>query len=373
MMQKLLTFSFLIFIFSRCSNPVNTQKIIPVFKDTFFNLPDTFTSFSPTFIDSINDYFGHDFNGTVLMAKGHELFKKAYGFSDINKEEPMPLNGLFQMASVSKTITGVATLLLVQKKILNLDSSVKHYLEDFPYPKVTIKQLLSHRSGLANYMYYTDTFWHDTGNCMCNRDFYQFMVNNKPKPYLDPDVSFSYCNSNFAFLAILIEKVSGKSFIEFVRQNIFLPCGMRNTFFYGYKPQGNETPVMTGRFDKYVYSDPYYLDGILGDKSLFSNVEDMFLFHRGLLDGRLLNKDLMNLMQQPTFGPNVYGGSYGLGFRLKKTSNGQWTYHNGWWRGFWTFFWNRFDKDICFVILTNNRSSSHVDEEMLADWINNTK
>ncbi len=374
MLQRILIFSLLLLLFVQCNTSVNSKKKSVAVTDSFYTLPDSFASFSKSFTDSLDAYFSHDFNGTVIMTKGHKQFKKAYGYADAYRKEKMPLNGLFQLASVSKTITSVATLLLVQRKQINIDSSVKCYLKDFPYGDVTVRQLLNHRSGLANYMYFTDGYWQDTGRCMSNKDFYDFMVKHQPTPYLKPDVSFSYCNSNFAFLVVLIEEISGKSFPEFVRDHIFKPCGMRHTFFYGYKPASNQSPVMTGRFDKYVYNETYYMDGILGDKSAYSSVEDMFLFHRGLLDGRLLNKDLMAMLQTPSFGPNIYGGSYGLGFRLKLTPNGQWTYHNGWWRGFWTFFWNRFDKDICFVILTNNHSSAgQVDEVMLGQWLIDAK
>lgn len=369
---KLLLSTFtLMLLFSQCGPASSSKTTANVPTDSFFVLKDSFTVFNKTFTDSIDEYFGKNFNGTVLIAKGHHLFKKAYGTAD-GKKRPMPLDGLFQLASVSKTVTGVATLLLVQQKKIALDSQVNCYLTDFPYPDVTVRQLLSHRSGLANYMYYTDTFWHDTTTCMTNKDFYNFMVRNKPKPYLDTNQSFSYCNTNFAFLAVLIEKVSGQSFTQFVRDNIFKPCGMRHSFFYGCQPPEIQKPVMLGRYEKFVYSDRYYLDGILGDKGLYSCVEDLFMFHRGLLDGRLLNKEMLTLMQEPTFNYNVFGGSYGLGFRLKNTPNGQWTYHNGWWRGFWTFFWNRFDKKMCMVILTNNRQSSHVDELKLVDWLYKT-
>ncbi|MES2617850.1 MAG: serine hydrolase domain-containing protein [Bacteroidota bacterium] len=373
MLKKLLLFVAISSVFYQCNNPSATAKKKSAASiDSFFVLNDSFIAFNKTFVDSIDEYFGKNFNGTVLIAKGDHLFKKAYGTAD-GRKKPMPLDGLFQLASVSKTVTGVATLLLVQRNQIALDSLLTVYLPDFPYPNVTVRQLLSHRSGLANYMYYTDTFWHDTSTCMTNQDFYDFMVKNKPTPYLDTNQSFSYCNTNFAFLAVLIEKVSGLAFPDFVRENIFKPCGMRNSFYYGCQPRAIQKPVMFGRFEKFVYHERYYLDGILGDKGLYSSVEDLFMFHRGLLDGRLLNAELLELMQQPTYDHNIFGGSYGLGFRLKNTPNGQWTYHNGWWRGFWTFFWNRFDKKICMVILTNNRQSSHVDELKLVDWLYKTQ
>lgn len=336
---------------------------------SYFQLKDSFTAFNQNFIDSVEALLGNDFHGTVLIAKGNKLFKKAYGFADLNKTEPMLLEHIFQLASVSKTITGVSTLLLAQNGKINLDTSLAYYLKDFPNKNVTIRHLLSHRSGLANYMYYTDTFWKDTSKCMTTKDFYNFYCKSKPTPYLPPNVSFSYCNTNFALLAVLIEKISGVSFPTYVNDNIFKPCGMQHSFFYGWENKADLKNIVTGRFENFQYTEKYYLDAVLGDKSMYSTVEDMYLFHRGLLDGRLINKQYLNLLQTPTYAHNIYGGSYGLGFRLQNYPNGQWVYHNGWWRGFFPKFWNRFDQKACFIILANNKKSSHIDEQKIGDWL----
>jgi hypothetical protein len=93
------------------------------------------------------------------------------------------------------------------------------------------------------------------------------------------------------------------------------------------------------------------------------------MFHLALSEGRLVNKKSLAEMERPSYDYNVYGGSYGLGFRLMNTPNGQWTYHNGWWRGFWTSFWNKFDQRSCFIILTNNKHSSHVNKLSFANYI----
>ncbi|NQW42873.1 MAG: beta-lactamase family protein [Bacteroidetes bacterium] len=336
---------------------------------SYFLLNDTFKAFNKKFIDSINDYFSHDFHGTVLIAKGNKIYTKAYGFADLQEKEPMHLDNIFQLASVSKTVTGISTLVLAQQGKINIDSSLSFYLKDFPHNNVSIRSLLSHRSGLANYMYYTDTFWRDTSKCLSSKEWYDFYCKYKPIPYLQPNVSFSYCNTNFTLLAILIEKVSGITFPKFVEENVFKPCGMKHSFYYGFEHIADKDKIVTGRLENFEYKEKYYLDGVLGDKSLFSTVQDMFLFHRGLLDGRLINAQNMQLIQTPTYDYNLYGGSYGLGFRLKNYPNGQWVYHNGWWRGFWTFFWNRFDKKACFVILTNNKKSSHIDEQKIGEWL----
>lgn len=367
MLKPLFFFSLL--LLSCVNNPSKKPETVKVLSDGFYDTKRDFKSFTPQFLDSLETFFPSDFSGTVLVYKQGKLFKKAYGHIGLSNSEPMHIDDIFQLASVSKTVTAVATMLLVQEKQIDLDTLVVKYLKDFPYPNITVRQLLNHRSGLANYMYYTDTFWHDTGKYMYNEDFYQFMKRSKPTPYLNPDVSFSYCNTNYAYLAYLISKISGLSFPEFVEKRIFKPAGMRNSFFLGHKDKRIKARVMTGRFDHYAYNETYYMDGVLGDKSLFSTVEDMFFFHLALSEGRLLQRELLTQMQTPSFKHNVFGGSYGLGFRLMKNHTGQWTYHNGWWRGFWTSFWNRFDHQVCVVVLTNNKHSSHVDKQALANFV----
>lgn len=358
-----------IFLFS-CVNQTAKKKEKPIAKeDGFYNTEREYKTFSKHFTDSLHTFFPNDFNGTVLVYKQGKLFKKAFGKIGLAHSPEMAIDDIFQLASVSKTVTAVATMLLIQEGKLALDSLASNYLPDFPYPNVSIRQLLTHRSGLANYMYYTDTFWHDTAKYMNQDDFYQFMKRSKPTPYLNPGVSFSYCNTNYAFLAYLISKISGMPFHQFVEERIFKPAGMRNSFYLGYKPERIKARVLIGRYDHYEYNETYYMDGVLGDKSLYSNVEDMFYFHLALSEGRLINKTLLNLMQEPSFQHTVFGGSYGLGFRLMKNHTGQWTYHNGWWRGFWTSFWNRFDKQVCVVVLTNNKHSSHVDKQGLANYV----
>lgn len=352
-----------------CNEGGRARKHKNVSKDSFYTSSQVFKPFSKAFTDSLEKFFESGFNGTVLVYKQGHLYKKAFGYRDLNRSSLMQVDDVFQLASVSKTVTAAAVMLLVQDGKLALDDEVSKYLKDFPYPKVSIRQLLSHRSGLANYIYYTDTFWRDTSKYMDNRAFYDFMVKHKPVPYLNPDVSFSYCNTNYAFLAVLVEAISGKSFPGFVEERIFKPCGMRNSFFKGHQPARVKSKVLVGRYDRYEYYGTYYLDGVLGDKSLYSNVEDLFAFHLALSEGRLLKRQLVKEMSEPSYKYNVFGGSYGLGFRLMNTPKGQWVYHNGWWRGFWTSFWNRFDKQACFVILTNNKHSSHVNKLGFANFL----
>ncbi len=359
----------IICLFSECDSGVRKKQKTIVKSDGFYVSNKKFKSFSRQYLHEASAFLPHDFNGCILMYKDGKIYRKAIGYRDLQRREKMDETDVFQLASVSKTVTAVAVMMLVQQKRIALDSMVGKYLNDFPYSGITVRQLLNHRSGLANYMYSTDTFWKDTSVCMSNKDFCHYMKTARPAVYTPPGISFSYCNTNFAYLAVLVSEVSDTPFHKFVEERIFKPAGMRNSFFHGYKSPRIKSRVLTGRYDQYEYKGTYYMDGILGDKSLYSNIDDLLSFHLALSEGRLLKPEYLGMMQEASYEHNVYGGSYGLGFRLMKTHSGQWTYHNGWWRGFWTSFWNRFDKKTCLIILTNNKRSSKVDKQGLAELL----
>lgn len=356
--KSVLTFLFLLSLFSSCQQTPLQNISQPSFKDSFYHYPKSFKFFNKKDQKFISECFDKDFNGAILVYQNNKLYKKVNGYADIEKQNTIEINDIFQMASVSKTVTSIAVLQLHQSGLLHIDSNISKYLKELKYTNVTIRHLLSHRSGLPNYMYYTDTFWKDKTMVMDNMDLYDFFVKSNPKLYTAPDVSFSYNNTNFALLPILVEKVTGKSFSNYVNENVFKLAGMRNSFFYGNKPKRITSEVLTGRFVKELYDPNYYLNGILGDKSFYSCVEDMFMFYDALKEGRLLKKELLDTAFQPTYKPNVYGGTYGLGFRIKYIEGEKWVYHNGWWKGFWTFFWTNIEKDTCLVVLTNNKRSS---------------
>jgi CubicO group peptidase (beta-lactamase class C family) len=345
-----------------------TDKIVDVeyFKPNFNHV-----NFKQSQIDSILNCFDKDFSGSLLIYKQNKIFRKAFGYNDVSKTQKKEINDVYQLASVSKTVTALAILKLHQSKLLHIDSFYSKYINGFPYKNVTIRQLLTHRSGLANYIYYMDTFWKDKSVMMKNSDLLEFFIKIKPEPYTKPNVSFSYNNTNFALLPPLIEKVSKRSFYEFVLDSIFKPCGIRSSFFYACpKSKDFSSKVMIGRYEKEIYDTNYYLNTIHGDKSLYSSVDDLFLLYEGMKNNRIVDEELLNAMHEPSYGYNVYGGSYGMGFRLKKLKNTKMVYHNGWWKGFWTYFWFNIENDSCLIILTNNKKSTHFKLYDLINFLN---
>src|SRR5690606_37893994 len=131
------------------------------------------------------------------------------------------LQSQFEMASVSKPLTATAILLLKEQGKIRLDQTVNDFFPDFPYPGVTIKQLLTHRSGLPNYIYFVDGIWKNKRKPLSNLDVIDLLEKHKPARYNEPDARFLYNNSNFMMLAAIIQKVSGQTFPVFMQEHVF--------------------------------------------------------------------------------------------------------------------------------------------------------
>ena len=175
------------------------------------------------------------FNGNVLIArKGNVIYSGSFGIRDIVSKDSLNIKTLFQIASVSKTFTAMAVLKLVEAGKLNLDQKVDEIFKGFPYPNITIRDLLSHRSGLPNYLTVTEKDWRNEG-LKSNKDLLEYFIKKQPKPLGRPNRSFSYNNSNFALLALIIEKASGKSYQKYLQKNIFDPLDMKDTYIYSVK------------------------------------------------------------------------------------------------------------------------------------------
>lgn len=300
------------------------------------------------------------FNGNVLVAqKGKIIYEKAIGWADYLHRDSLQINSVFELASVSKPFTATAIMLLVEQGKLNLNQNVKEFFPDFPYEGITIRLLLSHRSGMMNYVYFTDDIWKDKMKAMSNMDVMRLIAQHKPNPYAKPDKVFHYNNSNYMVLAAIIEKVSGQSYAEFMEQHIFIPVGMKNTHVYS-TTQYPKVPVKVIGHDKVWRRSVVqnFLDGPVGDKGIYSTLHDLFLFDRALSNGRLLSKTSLDSAYAP-HNPLQYSRfSYGYGWRLFTAPNEQVVYHTGWWHGFRHIFLRDLKNDVTVIFLSNLTNGS---------------
>jgi CubicO group peptidase (beta-lactamase class C family) len=299
------------------------------------------------------------FNGCVLVSKaGKILFQKSLGIADREAKRNLSDSSMFQLASVSKVITATAVLMLHERGQLNIDEPFSTFFPDFPYPNVRVKDLLNHRSGLPNYMYTLNSEICRPNYQMNNTDMYTCFIGKKAAPYMNPDRRFNYCNTNYALLALLIEKVSGKPYSKFLKDEIFVPLGMKNTAtIHDVDLNGKLTAKPYDNRWRPVGFDAS--DYVLGDKSIYSTPFDLFLFSEALYNNRIISAATQNLAYT-AFSKEKKLSNYGYGWRLKdfKDPVKKEVYHNGWWHGYRSAFHRRLSDTLTVVILSNQLNST---------------
>lgn len=292
------------------------------------------------------------FNGGIIIAKNGEILLEEYrGYNNLENKDTITPATTFHLASVSKTFTGMAVLRLLQEGKLRLEDSVQVYFPQFPYPGISVQMLLSHRSGLPNYAYFMGSDTMFKKRLATNHDMLQFMIARQPMRYAQPGKTFQYCNTNYALLALIIEKVTGSTYPEYMKSQVFTPLGMKNTFVFSIKDTAQYSP-------SYDYSgSPIGLenmDCIYGDKNIYSTPRDLLLWDRSIYNNRLVNTEIYEQAVRPYSLERPSTHNYGLGWRLLMFPDRKVVYHNGWWHGNNTSF-TRFVKDTATVIVLGNR------------------
>lgn len=316
--------------------------------------------------DQLNETFENlqkrnGFNGAVMYAeKGRLVYQKAFGQANVSDNSPLSIHTPFELASVSKMFTALAVMILKERNQLSFEDTITKFFPDFPYPGITIRNLLNHRSGLSRYMSLAHTKWPDKTKGMSNKDMLDLFIKHKPKTYYQPDQKFHYCNTNYALLACLVEEVSGMPFDRFVKMHIFRPLQMNDSFVYNmdedsvvsfYLEEGATGYRFRG-WRKYRVRNNY-LNAVMGDKGVFSSVADMYKFDQALYDQLLVSKEtLTEAFKKGSADDKKYGDDYGFGWRIKSDMDSC-VYHYGWWKGFRSFFIRDIKNQKSIVVLSN--------------------
>lgn len=302
------------------------------------------------------------FNGAVLYAeKGRVIFKKAYGFKNVRyKRDSLKITDAFQLASVSKMFTAYAIMILYHEGKLSYDADIRNYLPGFPYEGVTCRWLLTQRAGLPRYMSLALDKWPNKRIPMGNDDMFNLFVEYQPDRYFKPNTGFHYCNTNYALLANVVEVVSGMSFDNFLNKKLFQPLGMNDSFVYSmhddtlvplYIDKG--VPGYYQRGWRWREMENDYLNGVMGDKNVYSSVEDMYKFDMSLDNFSLLPDSIIRESFMP--GSKKYWkrkNNYGFGWRIKDGMDST-VYHFGWWKGFRTFYIRDMKHQKTLIVLSN--------------------
>ncbi len=297
------------------------------------------------------------FNGNVLIAQqGIVLCRNSCGYAQVEKKDTLCADSKFQLASLSKTFTAVAILKLYEAGKLSLDDSVQKFIPKFPYGGIQIKSLLSHRSGLPNYAYVLTDSVRKRNPYPTNDDIVRWYCAVKPKLYNLPNRNFSYSNTNYVLLATIVEKVSGQKFEDFLKQALFKPLGMKDTWLATTQNDSlNQFRTAGYQYNRRLGKDNF--DDVVGDKGVYSTADDIFRWYRGLDGGCVLRPETMKEAFTPRSFERRGIKNYGYGFRMhvdEATKQPKYVYHTGWWKGYNTLMWFS-PKDKFVIILLSNR------------------
>lgn len=301
-----------------------------------------------------------DLSGGILVAKGNDiLFENYRGFAREGNQNPIDKNTPLHVASVSKTLTAMAMLKLVEAGKIKLSDPLTQYFPGFPYPNVTVQTLLDQRSGLPKYEYFITKIQPAptelSKTYITNQDVLNMLVKYKPDLARETDTGFMYCNTNFALLALLIEKVTKTPFPQAMKEMVFTPLKMTNTYIF----QEKDIPTASQSF--YYGGNRLYpldrLDLIYGDKNVYTTPRDLYAFSKAMFSKDFLKPELKAMIFEPYSNEKAGQNNYGLGFRMKIFDNGEkLTYHNGWWHGTNSVFAHLLKSKVTIVAIGNKYS-----------------
>lgn len=302
------------------------------------------------------------FNGCVLVAsKGKIIYKSCEGYADFNTKEKLTDSSSFHLASVSKQFTAMAIMMLKEEGKLEYDDDVKKFLPGLPYEGITIRHLLNHTSGIRNVLNYIPhflTYW-DSCDVARTCDMEYIYQRHQPPLQFKPGTRFSYNNSGYVLLALIVERVSGKTYEQYVQEKIFRPLNMHNSFVYNIADESalkNRVYGYKAHKRSYAPDDEDVRNGMVGEKGIYASVDDLFKWDQALYTDRLVRKATL----EEAFDNGVLKNNkkilYGFGWRKSKKDDCL-VYHFGHWRGFKTCIIRMMDEENVIIVLNNTGSS----------------
>lgn len=315
--------------------------------------------------------------GVAILVRqpGKVLFQKGYGLANVKTQEKITPRTMFELASVSKTFTATAVLILHDRGKLSIDDDVRKHIPEFPeYQRnnpIHIRDLLSHTSGLPEYFGFEDVPRHNKSYWV-NEDYVSFMSRRRselPLQYATGD-KYEYCNTNFMLLATIVERVSGKPFGRFMHEEVFVPVGMEQSFVYE-NPKAVPKEHSLGcvcavayqwRKKKEIWEPSWGAPPdrheellVVGDGGVWTNLEDMTRWDIAVREKKLLKPETWKLALTPSRTRDGKPFDYGLGWTVyyddpdKLYGYG----HDGSWCGFNTSYYRYLSADRTTVLLSN--------------------
>ncbi|GHO80385.1 serine hydrolase [Ktedonobacter sp. SOSP1-85] len=290
----------------------------------------------------------------AVVKDGKMIHSAGYGFANLEWSCPIELDTVFRLASVTKQFTAVAIMLLEKQGKLRLDDSITTYLPDYPTHgrTITITHLLNHTSGIKSYTALDKFFQEISKKDMLPGDVVAYF---KDLPLeFEPGTRYAYNNSGYHLLGLVIEKITGMGYEQFIQQHIFQPLEMNRSYYMHNetivprRASGYERVGEVYRHAEYLSMSIPYAAGALG-----STVEDLVRWDAALREERLLDTATLERMYTPTRLADGRLEEYGLGFRVTEYAGNRLIGHGGGIPGFHTFIARFVDDQAMIVVLAN--------------------
>ncbi len=296
----------------------------------------------------------HPGAAVAIIQDGHILHQNGYGVSDLRTRNKIDSRTCFLLASVTKQFTAMTIMMLVEEGKLSYEDTLPEFFQNIPrsWNKITVKHLLTHTSGLP------DRFWLiGYAEGYLNRDIFDRLVKHRQLDFT-PGRRFKYSNSGYNVLAMIVEKVSGKRFGDFLQERIFDPLEMNNTVLYDEtEPEIPNRAIAYRPTRRGYYRSNDFLLYTSGASGIFSCVEDMFKWDQALYEERLVSKE--TLYGAFTAQVKAYRREfYGYGWWLTKENESGAVYHTGTLGGISNIFFRIPDKQFSVIILSNRSLKS---------------
>lgn len=322
-------------------------------------------------------------NAMAVVKDGKTVLMKTAGLADLDREISITTKTAFRLASLSKQFTAIAVMILAERKKLNLEDKLTDFFSDYPAycKKVTVRQLLTHTAGIPDHekplyklINQGKNIWgYDRSAKYTEPTIYDVLevLKTEPNPLFQPGTQYKYSDAGYVLLALIIERVSGVSYREFLRQNVFSPLGMDNSDVLdqtkpkiknralGYKTMRLPRPAAFDAagtrndnelFEKFDY-DP--LNFIVGDEGMYSSIEDMIKWSRAWDEEILVSRKSLTEAMTPARLANGELGKVGFSWLIGTYRSRKIVYQDGSWMGFRNIILKIPEQKLAVIILSN--------------------
>ncbi|NPD47299.1 serine hydrolase domain-containing protein [Lentimicrobium sp. S6] len=342
-------------------------KIIWAYTAIVINvLLNSFNAYSQTLnfaeIDKLINQYAQNgmFNGCVLAAEGSNvIYQGAYGLADFENKTNLMIDDVFGLGSIAKQFTATGIMILIEKGEIEFNNKLIEFFPEFVdfASEVTIHHLLTHTSGLFDYLNEQGLELNNQMKIITPKEAFDQILNSKRLKF-KPGTNWSYSNSGYFLLSLIIEKVSGKFYHEFISEQIFIPLGMKSS-----SVNYHLDTVAINRIKSYEFqmeSDWDLKLKVNGESGLYSTVHDILLWNQSLSSEKLLSEKSLNLIFQPTELNDGKKINYGFGWHIQQKENEKLVYHRGATAGFRCHNEYNLANEHSIIIFTNDAGMSEV-------------